>query len=302
MYEAKMENTKGEILTLTQNEEKLQVVSITGLNPPNAQINSSSTANLDGAKYNSSKLLTRNIVITLKLNGTGITVENTRQKLYKFFPTKEWCKFYFKNENRDVYIEGYAETNEINLFDNTQVMQISIICLQPYFKAIDEIIDDVSKTSAAFKFPFAFGSKGATTPGIEVLETDDAIPFSNIELTKVANIYNDSESETGLIIEITILNDINTIEIKNIETGESMILSYDFMENDKVIINTNKGEKKISLIRNGITSNLFIALQSESTFFQLSIGDNFFSYIIDNGLNDAYVNIVYKHSTLYRGV
>lgn len=302
MYEAKIENTKGEILTLTQNEVKYQVVSIIGLNPPNAQINTSSTANLDGAEYNSSKLLPRNIVITLKLNGAGTTVENTRQQLYKFFPTKEWCRFYFKNENRNVYIDGYAETNEVNLFENKQTMQISIICPQPYFKALEEISDDISKITPTFFFPFSFGSNGATTPGIEDINTDDAIPFSEVSLNKITDIYNDSESETGVIIDIKVISAINKIEIKNTGTGESLILNYEFLENDEIKLNTNKGQKSVTLIRDGTIYNVFSAIQKGSKFFQLSIGDNFFSYIVDDGVNDSHVNIIYKHSTVYRGV
>lgn len=302
MYEAKIENTKGEILQLTQIEEKYQVMSILGLNPPNAQINQTSLANLDGAEFNSSKLLPRNIVITLKLNGAGLTVENTRQELYKFFPTKEWCKFYFKNENRNVYIEGYAETNEIDLFAMSQVMQISIICPQPYFKAIDETIDDISKIAENFKFPFSFGSKGATTLNVQDTNTDNAIPFSEISLNKVTNIYNDSETNTGVIIEINVLNNINNIEIRNTKTGEKLILDYDFEENDKIIINTNRGQKSIRLVRDAVIYNLFSAIQEGSKFLQLLTGDNFFSYLVDGGVGDSYINMTYKHSTVYRGV
>ena len=76
MFEARIENTKGSILTLTNNESKFQLISITGLNPPKAQINVSTIAGLDGAKFNSAKLETRNVVINLKINGD---VEENRQ-------------------------------------------------------------------------------------------------------------------------------------------------------------------------------------------------------------------------------
>ena len=100
MFTLKIENIKNNILELTQNENKYQVLSVKGLNPPNAQINRSTVAGLDGSKFNSSKLEERNIVITLKLNGE---IETNRIDLYKFFNTKQWCKIYYKNESRDVY-------------------------------------------------------------------------------------------------------------------------------------------------------------------------------------------------------
>ena len=303
MFEARIENTKGNILTLTDREGDFQVVGITGLNPPNAQINMSTMAGVDGAKYNSSKLNPRNIVITLKLNGSGATVESNRQILYTYFPTKEYCKFYYKNNYRDVYIECYVENFEVNLFQNGQLAQISLICPQPYFKAMQEIIDDISKIVSAFKFPFSFGGTGATNPSIDTVQgTDFAIAFSQIETDKITNVYNDSESETGVIIQININDSVNVIQIQNIRTGELMILNYNFIENDQVIINTNKGQKSVSLLRNGITTNIFSSIRRGSTFFQLQIGDNLFSYIADDGTSDSLINVVFKHYTVYRGV
>lgn len=286
MFTCKIENIKNVILTLTQNESNFQVYDIQGLNPPKAQINSAKVAGMDGSKFNSSKLEERNIVIYIKLNGD---IEKNRLYLYSFFPTKEWCKFYYKNGSRDVYIEGYVETCEVTPFTNNEIMQVSIVCPYPYFKAMEEIVDDISKALAAFEFPFA-------------INIDDPISFSTIDTSKVTNVYNDSESETGVIIDIDVLGNVNSLQIKNVSTGETFGLNYNFLENDKVIIDTNKGKKSIKLIRNGIESNLFTSIVKGSTFFQLSIGDNFFSYLVDNGVNDELVHIAFKHYTVYRGV
>lgn len=300
MFKCKIENVKNNILTLTQDETNYQVLSITGLNPPNAQINTSTIAGLDGAKFNSSKLQSRNIVITLKINGD---IEANRINLYKYFATKEWCKFYYENEHRNVYIDCYVETFECDFFTNNEIAQISLICPNPYFKAMEEIIDDISKVLAAFEFPFAHGSKGATNPSVpKDSSTDDAVPFSVIDVLRVTNVYNNSESETGVIIEIDIMGVVNSIQIKDTRTGNTFNLEYNFIENDRVIIDTNKGQKSVSLLRNGITSNLFTAVKKGSTFFQLSIGDNFFSYIADNGESDDSIYVVFKYYDTYRGV
>lgn len=286
MFVAKIENTKNQILTLTQDESRFQVYSIQGLNPPKAAINFSKVAGLDGGKFNSAKLDERNIVIYIKLNGD---VEANRIYLYTFFNTKEWCKFYYKNGSRDVYIEGYVETAECDLFTNNEIMQISIICPNPYFKAMQEIVDDISKAIGAFKFPFS-------------INISNPIPFSTIDTTKITNVYNDSETETGVTIEVDISNTINNLLIRNVSTGETFRLNYHFIENDKVIIDTNKGQKSITLIRDAIRYNIFTSIVKGSTFFQLAIGDNFFSYLADNGANDDSIHITFKHYTLYRGV
>ena len=285
MFICKIENTKNNVLTLTQNESKFQLIKIIGLDPPEAQINTSKMVGLPGSKFNSANLNDREIVLTIKLRGD---VEKNRLTLYSFFRPGELCKFYYKNDNRDVYIEGYTKKPDCDLFTNKEIMQIAILCPNPYFKAIDEIINDISKTLAGFSFPFSIGSEG--------------MEFSSINNEKITNVYNNSETETGIIIEITMLNNINKIQLNSIITGEVFILEYEFVENDKIIIDTNKGNKSINLIRNAIKTNLFTAMSNNSIFFQLEPGDNFFSYLIDEGLNDDNVHILFKHRTLYGGV
>ena len=286
MFECKIENIKNNVLTLTQNESNFQVYNIQGLNPPKAQINSSKIAGMDGSKFNSARLDERNIVIYIKLNGD---VEKNRLYLISFFNTKELCKFYYKNGSRDVYTEGYVENVDYDLFTNNEIMQISILCPNPYFKAMNEIVDDISKAIASFEFPFA-------------IDTDDPIQFSTIDTSKVTNVFNDSDSETGLIVEIDLLGNVNSLEIVSVSTGETFKLNYQFRENDNIIIDTNKGKKSIVLIRNGIKSNIFTSIVKGSTFFQLAIGDNYFSYLADDGRSDDLIHIVFKHYTLYRGV
>lgn len=302
MYVCKIENTKHDVLTLTQNESDFQVVSIDGLYPPQAQINRSNVAGMDGSKFNSSKLNERAIVITLKICGD---IEANRIKLYSYFNTKQWCKFYYKNGTRDVYIEGWTETHNVPQFTNNEIAQITILCPNPYFKAVDEIIDDVSKIIEKFEFPFAFGANGATNINVSDT-TDNAIVFSEIDTTRVTNVINDSETQTGLIINVEFLKDVKKLLIKNTGTGDEFILDRTkyggFIEGDKVVIDTNKGSKSITLIRDAQEINIFPSLKKGSVFFQLDIGDNYFSYLADDGVNDDGIAITFKHYTVYGGV
>lgn len=287
MYTAKIENANGEMLTLTQNEQKYQVVSITGLDQPPAQLNLTSIAGLDGSKFNSAKLDTRNLVITLKLNGE---VENNRLELYRFFRTKDICTFYYKSESLDVFIKGYVETVECVLFSEAETMQISIICPNPYFSSINEVIADISNLVPGFTFPFS-------------IEYDTPIAFSTYVINNVTDVYNSSGAETGLNIEVDVLDDsVEDIKIQNTVTGEYIEVSHDFSAGDRLLISTVKGSKSVHLIRSGVESNIFSSIKTGSTFFQLAVGDNYFGYSIDNGDNNSKVYITFRYFNLYRGV
>lgn len=292
MFSCRIENYINDILTLTQNENDFQILSIEGLNPPNAQINTSAIAGMDGARFNSSKLDTRNIVVYIKICGN---IERNRLRLYSFFITKQWCRFYYKNGSLDVFAEGYIESVECDVFTDNEVMQISIICLDPYFKSAQEVVNDISKTVKLFEFPFAIEYE--PSPMVEHMY---GIEFSRLEANRVVNI--NSNSATGIIIEADIYQPVNKIEILKIDTNENFTLKYEFQTFDKVIINTAKGQKSAVLLRGDDKTNLFTSIAKGSVFFQLKNGNNYFTYRIDDGLRDRDVTMRINHRYQYQGV
>lgn len=285
MFTCKVENSKGEILELTHNDERYQIISVGGTNPPHAIVNLSKIAMIDGSKYNSSQLSERNIVIMVKLNGD---VEANRIALYAFFRSKEWCRIHYANGTRSVYIDGYVESIEVNPFSKAETVQISIICPNPYFKDEQRMTQTFKKVIEQFEFPFAIAEEG--------------ISFSLISNETALIINNSSERETGLTIEINIADTCNRILIRKLSTGERFTLNYQFAAYDKVIIDTNKGSKSIKLIRNAVTTNIFTAMVSGSSFFQLELGDNVFDYSVDNGTHDERAEVYFKYNFLYGGI
>ena len=147
----------------------------------------------------------------------------------------------------------------------------------------------ISKIVRKFTFPFS-------------INENEPIPFSSLELEKVTNIINDSESETGLIINVNFMGIVDKLEIRNIDNGESFTINYRFAKNDKLVINCNRGNKSVVLTREAVEYNLIPYVQSGSVFFQLGIGDNNFSFLADEGINDMLVDINFKYYKVYLGV
>lgn len=286
MFTLKVENSKGAVIELTDNEENYQVTKIDGLNPPNANINASNYANSDGFCFDSSRIPNRQIVITVYINGD---IENNRLTLYRYFRNKEWCKIYYESDSRNVFIEGYVQTLEVSPFIKKQVAQISILCPDPYFKDLETIVQSISKVIKKFTFPFS-------------INKDKPIPFSYLEVEKVTNVINNSESETGLIIDVLFMGTVNKLEIRNVDTGKNFIVDYEFIKNDKLVINCNRGKKTAILTRNAVEYNLIPCVRKGYTFFQLGIGDNNYSFLADDGMSDMLVDIHFKYYEVYLGV
>lgn len=293
MFNLTIENKLGQRLELTNKESDYQIVSISGLNPPNATIQSASVAGMDGSRFASAKLGERNVVITIKINGN---IEANRLFLYKYFKTKHYCKIYFLNESRHIYVEGYVETIECNLFEIGERMQISIVCNDPYLKAIDEIVYNLSQIIGQFEFPFAFGSGGIEDP----TDTDDAVEFSIIEKNRYVNVTNEGDNESGFIIEITAAGTVVEPVIYSIDTNERIGFSLTLVAGDVLTINTNRGEKSAKLLHNGSETSCLRYLQRDSAWLKLQVGDNQFTYDATTG--DDFMQVLFKHRNKYEGV
>lgn len=282
MYSLKVKNDKGDILSLTNNENYV-VYDIKGLTPPQATINTSANTTTDGSSINSARLENRNIVIYMTIAGD---VEANRINLYKYFPTKKTVTLYFSNGTRNVYICGSVELIECDLFANKQVAQISIICPQPYFKDVNELITSFSNVNSLFQFPFSIPAEG--------------IELSNIYNNIYKSIINVGDAENGVIIKLfasaTVVNPVIYDVLKDISMG----LNITMQPLDTILINTNIGEKGITLIRNGVSSNILGLMKKNSKWLTIDTGDNVFSYNCDSGNND--LQVTFTTSVLYGGV
>lgn len=273
MYDLIVQNAKGEQLRLTQNEN-YDVIDVAGTNPPTAAINTVDIAGVDGSRFNSSRIEQRNIVITLNIKPP---IEINRIALYRYFQVKRYIKIYYKNEHRDVYTEGYVESFENNPWTQLQQPQISIICPDPFWKSVDEVTAKFSNTTALFEFPFSISNEG--------------VEFSRIE--KLATAYlNVGEVASGGIIEFyagsnQILNPI----FYNRSTNEFFGLNFDMQAGDKIVINTQTGEKSVTLVRNGVEESILSDRMTGSSWITFEPGENELSYGADEGAENLIVTV-----------
>lgn len=284
MFNLKVENMKGQILQLSQNESVYQIINIEGLTPPNANIFTTPIVNTDGEYFKSSKLQVRNLVITLKIKGD---IEKNRIALYQFFRTSKLCKVYYSNGTRDVYIEGYCESFEGELFSQSQQMQISLLCPNPYFKSVDILTHDFSKVVSGFTFPFSIDENG--------------IVFSDLQSEKITTVVNNGEMATGILITMVAMKDgIENPTIYNVKTGEYLRVETTLNKSDVLIIDTNKGKKSITKIVNGISENAINSMSGSSTWLQLESGLHDFTYDTDS--LDYELKVTFEFNVQYEGV
>lgn len=252
------ENKAGDQINLSNNNS-MQLVSISGLNPPVATINTTGMAGADGSVFNSSKLGNRNIVIELQpINN----VENARLLLYSCIKSKKYIKLYITTDNRELYTEGYVESIEVDLNANPQMIQVSIICPDPYLYDVDETEMPISTTDV--------------------------------------NILNLGDSETGFITTFVMSGFVAGLQLTNSTTNKSFKLRYAFQTADILTLNTMRGQKSISLLRGTETINLINYIEDDTEWPQLELGNNNISFSADSGSD--LISAQVSFTLLYEGV
>lgn len=276
------------------------VKSITGLGPGKATINTTESATNDGGSYNSARLSSRNIVITLKYLWTSRqSVEEGRYLSYKYFPIKKKIKLLIETDNRMAEIEGYVESNDPTIFSNDECSDISIICPNPYFQSVngaDAVL--FSNVEPAFSFPF---SNESLTEGL--------IKVGDIKSLAEADVIYDGDAEIGITITIHAIDTARNITVYNTRTREYMRIDTDRLAKitgsnvvmgDDIVICTVKGNKSAKLIRDGVTTNILNCIANDSKWFEITKGRNIFAYTAEEGLENLELKI--EHRTMYEGV
>lgn len=279
------------------------IKSITGLGPAKANVNTTEVSTNDGSLFNSARLSQRNIVLDIVFINTvyGESIEDLRQKSYKYFPLKKSVELTIETDNRYVKTTGYVESNEPNIFSSQEGTQISIICPDPYFYSAGEDGNNVTNfysIDPMFEFPFSNESLD-----------EPLLVFGEIQIKTEGVITYHGDSEIGVMIYIHAIGPATNINIYNTETREVMRINTEkissltgkgIVASDDIVINTAKGEKSITLIREGVSYNILNCLDKNTDWFTLAKGDNIFAFTADSGVTNLQFRV--ENKVIYEGV
>lgn len=286
-------------------ESGFAVLGVEGLGPCRADINLADIATMDGSYFTSSRLSSRNIVLTLKLLEKP-TIEDARQRSYWFFPVKKKISLLFETDNRLCQITGYVESTEVPIFSAQQVIQISIMCPDPYFYSTSLNISRFAFSEPNFEFPFENDS--ITDPLLEVgimdFNTEKIIVYpGDADIGMLMTIHTTGQAENVSTRNITIYN---------VLTGEQMVINTALIETitgeafgvlghpAEILISTMRGQKQVYLLREGNYTNIFGCIGKDSDWLTLTKGNNVIAYTADSQISDLTFTI--KSYVAYLGV
>lgn len=267
---------------------------IEGMGPPHATINSNEVATIDGGIFASARMTQRNLVISLSMMFNPL-IEDSRLKVYHYFPIKKQVSVEIKTDYRDAICYGYVESVEPNIFTDHETVQVSILCPDPYFYELEQSIYVFSGVNPLFEFPFENDSL-----------TDNLLIMGEIREDNRATLDYQGNVDTGVLITCHVMTGtVENLRIWNVDTRESMridttkitrLTGIQFSQGDDIIINTKIGEKSIQLLHDGKYYNIISCINKDADWFQLTTGFNTFTFVADHGESGMMMTITYRNA------
>lgn len=239
-------------LLLSSKSEGYESRGIDGLDPVKADIVTSAFATIDGEQYQASHRQKRNIIVNLGMvvGHPTKSIRQLRQGLYSFFMPEMDVTMYFEDsEEGTVRISGKIESLVAPLFVKDPEAQISILCFDPDFYALDKVV-----------------MNGETTSG----STETAVDYPGTV-------------ETGLLFEMPVVDPIDGFVFYQTSGGvlRTMEVDYDFLAGDLIRVSTMAGDKYVNVKREGLEYSILYAMSTYSSWALLQPGANSVRVVVD---------------------
>ena len=245
----------GNKLQLSGVERKWQILSVTGLNPPTSTLNEANIVGQPGVMFVGSKINKRAITFTIRVNHP---CEVNRAELLAFLASNNEITLHITTSRKDLYIDGKIEMNEYDIYTQSQMMMVSIVCPYPYFRNTEERITDSVISTGGFQFPFS-------------VNINERIRFDDLSILDRLIVYNYGQVETGLKIHLQFFEDVTDPRIYNVDNiNEYIGFKGEFLLGDVIEINTNVNVKERAvLIRNGKRTKILNRLLPGITWLKI---------------------------------
>lgn len=277
-------NSKGESVELGNNAPFI-LTKFEGTGAANVNIQTQKSPFQDGETYIGNTLEPRSLSIEIMVlaEDKEEMMKNRRKLLQVFNPKLGEGKLIYEYGNIKREIEAISELAPVfpdagDFKDTMQPGLIQLYCPNPFwldtFIESEEMADWVGGLRFPLQLPMMFAGRNTRQSTI---------------------IYNSGDVETPVIIEF--IGPATNPKIIKTNTGEYIKVNREIAANEKLIITTEFGNKKVILenIETKEKVNAFGWIDLGSTFFQLDVGSNLMNYSADAGAETAKVWIRWRN-------
>jgi hypothetical protein len=265
------------------NSSPFLITTVDGLGSPKNEVYTQKSPYQDGVTATHSSLGPRNIVIEGKIiDSNRENRQIYRNTLLSVFNPKLDGKLIINFGDTQRQIDCKVEQAPYFASEsgqNHQDFSISLIAPNPYWQDINTTKEEIAIWRGAFEFP------------LELFE--EGIELGYREPSLIVNVFNRGDAPCGMRIDFKALATVVNPSLFNINTREYFKINRVMEAGEIITVTTHFQNKKVELSKNGVTINAFNWIDLESTFLKLEVGDNFFRYDADEGIDNLEVSIYY---------
>lgn len=264
---------------------------VTGLSDVRNAIYSTNSMGQDGDTYLGYRIESRDIEIAGNIKERDkVELQALRRKMNRVLnPQYEATLTYELGDFKRVI--GCA-VDDAPIFEKKSLFEqftVNLCCLNPFWREESETREDIATWLGGIEF--------RDKSGLEIYE---GWQIGYRQPSLIVNVYNSGDVKSGIRIEFRALGAITNPQLLNVNTQEFIKINMELVAGDVLTLSTGYGEKSVTLKRNGITTDAFRYLDVDSTYLQLSVGDNLFRYSAEKNTENLEVSIY--HNNLYLGV
>lgn len=261
------------------------IIKIEGLGSPKNELYRQKSPYQDGTTITHATLDERELVLEgVILYKDRLERQRYRNRLIKVFNPKLKGELIFERDGIKRKINCMVEQAPYfpsNMQETYQMFSLIFICPNPFW--LDEFIEseEMADWVGGLRFPLQL-----------------PMMFAGRSTRQSTIIRNNGDVETPIVFEF--LGPATNPKITNDSTGEYIQINREIAADEKLIITTEFGNKKV-ILRNTLTGeqmNAFGWIDLGSTFFQLDVGENLMSYNADSGQETARVWIKWRNRYL----
>ena len=271
---------------------------ISGLSDIRAALYTINSMGQDGDTYLGSRIESRDIEIV------GVIKEQNREKArqlrrelgHVLNPHAKATLTYQYGDFRRV-IDCHVNNAPFPPFANGNAIfrnfTVQLSCPNPFWREADDERTEIAAWTGGFEFP--------EPDGLEIYESATTWEIGYREMSLIVEVFNGGDVKSGMRIDFKANGTLQNPSLLNIETFEFIkTVGCTLISGDVLSVFTQYGEKRVELTRGGQTTDVSHYLDPDSTYLQLEVGANSFSYNADSNLNALEVTIF--HNNQYLGV
>lgn len=280
---------------------------ITGVSA-SAVINARTITGYDGGTLGAAYTPVREITVPFYIRHSADAEQNLHD-VHRIFAPKTEGTMRFDGRLGSSVINYIVEECEIPPNQQTLHGQVRLKCLDPYFRALNDVTEVIAGTESCFAFPFFFNPppEDAEHDGTHyTLDQKDEAGYYQFYISKrIASVYaeieNEGETDTEIIVIFKASAGVTNPALYDADSGDAAVLDIEMQAGDVITITTGKGQKTITLRRGQTETNIFGAARFPFTFFTLKQGKTTFKYDADKGMDNLDVTLIYsaKFGSMY---